>query len=105
MPAWVIYTSMPLIAAAIGYITKRVAVEMMFRPLTFVGIPPALGWQGVIVTVFLGSLAGAVFGLTLIALGRLDLGSRLPFGVFLAGGALVALFAGPFLVDRYARLL
>ncbi|GAA0603464.1 hypothetical protein GCM10009547_01310 [Sporichthya brevicatena] len=48
MPAWVIYTSMPLIAAAIGYITKRVAVEMMFRPLTFVGIPPALGWQGVI---------------------------------------------------------
>jgi leader peptidase (prepilin peptidase)/N-methyltransferase len=64
-----------------------------------------LGWHGVIVTVFLGSLAGAIFGLTLIALGRLDLGSRLPFGVFLAGGALVALFAGPFLVDRYARLL
>jgi leader peptidase (prepilin peptidase) / N-methyltransferase len=64
-----------------------------------------LGWQGVVVTVFLGSLAGAVVGLTLIALGRLDLGSRLPFGVFLAGGALVALFAGPALVARYSRLL
>jgi leader peptidase (prepilin peptidase) / N-methyltransferase len=64
-----------------------------------------LGWQGVLVTVFLGSLAGALVGLTLIALGRLDLGSRLPFGVFLSGGALVALFAGPALVARYSRLL
>jgi leader peptidase (prepilin peptidase) / N-methyltransferase len=64
-----------------------------------------LGWQGVLVTVFLGSLAGALLGLTLIAAGRLDLGSRLPFGVFLAGAAIVALFAGPALVARYARLL
>ncbi len=64
-----------------------------------------LGWQGVLVTVFLGSLAGALLGLTLIAAGRLDLGSRLPFGVFLAGAAIVALFAGPALVARYSRLL
>jgi leader peptidase (prepilin peptidase) / N-methyltransferase len=64
-----------------------------------------LGWQGVLVTVFLGSLAGALVGLALIAVGRLDLGSRLPFGVFLAGGAMVALFAGPLLVARYSRLL
>ncbi len=64
-----------------------------------------LGWQGVLITVFLGSLGGALVGLTLIALGRLDLGSRLPFGVFLAGGAGVAVFAGPALLDRYARLL
>ncbi|RZQ61868.1 DUF445 family protein [Amycolatopsis suaedae] len=39
---------MPLIAALIGYITKRVAIEMMFKPLEFVGIKPFLGWQGVI---------------------------------------------------------
>ncbi|MUM16056.1 DUF445 family protein [Mycobacterium sp. CBMA271] len=45
---WVIYLSMPFIAAAIGYVTKLVAVEMMFRPLEFVGIPPYLGWQGII---------------------------------------------------------
>ena len=64
-----------------------------------------LGWQGVLVTVFLGSLAGALFGLTLIAAGRLDLGSRLPFGVFLAGAAIGALFAGPALVASYSRLL
>ncbi|SDJ37463.1 Protein of unknown function [Actinokineospora alba] len=40
---------MPFIAAIIGYITKRAAIEMMFRPLRFVGIwDPFLGWQGVV---------------------------------------------------------
>ncbi|MGV9295132.1 DUF445 family protein [Amycolatopsis sp. NPDC003676] len=39
---------MPFIAALIGYITKRVAIEMMFQPLEFVGIRPFLGWQGVL---------------------------------------------------------
>jgi len=39
---------MPLIAAVIGYVTKLVAVEMMFRPLEFRGIRPVFGWQGVV---------------------------------------------------------
>ncbi len=39
---------MPVIAALIGYITKRAAIEMMYRPLEFVGVKPFLGWQGVI---------------------------------------------------------
>ncbi|WP_200834340.1 DUF445 family protein [Amycolatopsis alkalitolerans] len=39
---------MPFIAALIGYLTKRVAIEMMFRPIEFVGIRPFLGWQGVL---------------------------------------------------------
>ncbi|MGH3518551.1 MAG: DUF445 family protein [Haloechinothrix sp.] len=45
---WAIYAAIPFIAALIGYLTKRVAIEMMFRPLTFVGIKPFLGWQGVV---------------------------------------------------------
>lgn len=45
---WYLYAAMPFIAAAIGYVTKLVAVEMLFRPLEFVGIPPYLGWQGLI---------------------------------------------------------
>ena len=48
LPSWAIYLSMPLVAAVIGYVTKLVAVEMMFRPLEFRGIPPVFGWQGVI---------------------------------------------------------
>jgi uncharacterized membrane protein YheB (UPF0754 family) len=46
---WPIYVSMPFVAAAIGYVTKRVAIEMMFRPLGFVGVRGTLiGWQGVL---------------------------------------------------------
>ncbi len=42
------WTYSPLIAALIGYLTKRVAIEMMFRPLEFAGIKPFFGRQGVI---------------------------------------------------------
>lgn len=42
------YLGMPLIAGFVGYVTKLLALEMMFLPLEFVGIPPYFGWQGVI---------------------------------------------------------
>ena len=45
---WYVYLSMPLLGALIGYGTKIVAIEMMFRPIEFVGKPPLLGWQGVV---------------------------------------------------------
>lgn len=46
---WPLYTAIPVVAALIGYVTKRVAIEMMFRPLDFVGIKGTfLGWQGVV---------------------------------------------------------
>lgn len=43
-----VYLTMPVVAAVIGYLTKRAAIEMMFRPVEFVGVPPLLGWQGVV---------------------------------------------------------
>lgn len=60
-----------------------------------------LGWKGVLVTLFLGAASGALVGLAFVALGRGGMRSKLPFGVFLALGGLVALFAGPALVDLY----
>ncbi|WP_101611032.1 DUF445 domain-containing protein [Amycolatopsis sp. BJA-103] len=45
---WPVYVTMPFIAALIGYVTKRVAIEMMFKPVEFVGVKPFLGWQGVL---------------------------------------------------------
>lgn len=52
------------------------------------------GWQGGLATLLLGALSGSVFGLVMMARGRLNLGSRLPFGLFLALGAAVVLFWG-----------
>ncbi len=40
---WLIYLSMPIVAAAVGYATKVLAIRMMFEPLNFVGIKPWLG--------------------------------------------------------------
>lgn len=45
---WYLYLSIPLVSALIGYVTKLVAVQMMFRPIEFIGIAPYFGWQGVI---------------------------------------------------------
>lgn len=45
---WWLYLSMPFVAAAIGYVTKIVAIKMMFEPIEFVGIKPLLGWQGIV---------------------------------------------------------
>lgn len=64
-----------------------------------------LGWQGTLITLVAASLTGAVFGLTLIMMRRLGFKSRLPFGVFLALGAIVALFWGGGLFAGYMRLL
>ncbi len=44
--------------------------------------------------VFMGALAGALVGGALIATGRMQRRSAMPFGVFLAFGGLVVLFAG-----------
>lgn len=44
---WFIYLSMPFVAALIGWSTKIVAMEMLYRPLEFKGIG-RIGWQGII---------------------------------------------------------
>jgi leader peptidase (prepilin peptidase)/N-methyltransferase len=56
-----------------------------------------LGWQGVLTTLFVAALTGAVTGVALLMTGRVGLRSRLPFGVFLALGGLVSLFFRDFL--------
>jgi uncharacterized membrane protein YheB (UPF0754 family) len=45
---WYIDLSIPVVAAIIGYVTKLVAIRMMFEPLEFIGIKPYLGWQGIV---------------------------------------------------------
>ncbi|CAN5549799.1 hypothetical protein BH18ACT8_BH18ACT8_01740 [soil metagenome] len=44
---WWVYVAMPLFMALIGYVTKLLAIRMMFEPLEYRGWGP-FGWQGVI---------------------------------------------------------
>ncbi|RJQ48609.1 MAG: prepilin peptidase [Nitrospiraceae bacterium] len=53
-----------------------------------------LGWKGVILTTFMGSLLGSVIGVSLILLKGREWGSRIPFGPYLTAGALISLFWG-----------
>lgn len=61
-----------------------------------------LGWQGVLLTVFLGALAGTLIFLPLTLLGRKKL---VPFGVFLALGAAITYLLGPALMSWYSTFL
>jgi leader peptidase (prepilin peptidase) / N-methyltransferase len=61
-----------------------------------------VGWQGVLLTIFLGALAGTAIFLPLMLLGRKRL---VPFGVFLALGAEITYLVGPALIAWYRRYL
>jgi leader peptidase (prepilin peptidase)/N-methyltransferase len=63
-----------------------------------------LGIGGVVVTLVVGTFAGSIAGLVLLARGRGTLSSELPFGVFLAAGGAVSLFAAESLVGAYLGL-
>lgn len=55
--------------------------------------------------VFIGAVSGTVAYVTLVAAGRLERGSALPFGTFMAFGGLVALFAGPEILGLYLEVI
>jgi len=59
------------------------------------------GWKGVFFILLLGSLLGSVTGLLLIAARRQGPQAAVPFGPFLAAGALLHLFTGNELVRWY----
>ncbi len=46
--AWWKYATIPVVAALIGWGTNWLAVRMTFWPLQFRGVPPYLGWQGIV---------------------------------------------------------
>ena len=46
--SFAILVSIPLVAALIGYVTKLVAIKMMFEPVDFMGLRPWFGWQGIV---------------------------------------------------------
>lgn len=61
-----------------------------------------VGWKGVLLTVFLGALIGTLVFLPLMLMGRKKL---VPFGVFLAMGAVATYLFGPAIFDWYGRYL
>ena len=60
-----------------------------------------LGWKLMLMSGFLACLAGVIFGFGAIALNILKRGNPMPFGPFLALGAIVSIFYGELLASGY----
>ena len=64
-----------------------------------------LGWRSVLFSLFAGSLLGSVIGLITLVLGKPVWSAKLPFGPYLAFGALTWMFFGEILLRWYGTLL
>jgi leader peptidase (prepilin peptidase)/N-methyltransferase len=64
-----------------------------------------LGWRAVLFSLFAGSLLGSVIGLVTLIVGKPVWSAKLPFGPYLAFGALTWMFFGETVLRWYGMLL
>lgn len=102
-----------LLGAAVGFgmlWLVAMAGEWMFKQEAMGGgdikmmamVGAFLGWQGTLLTVFLGALIGSLIFVPLSLLGHKKL---VPFGIFLAIGAAATYLVGPAIMAWYAAYL
>jgi leader peptidase (prepilin peptidase)/N-methyltransferase len=108
------FASLPdaVIGAMVGYLVLW-SVYWLFKLVTgkegmgfgdfklLAAIGAWLGWQMLPVTLLLSSVVGAAIGIAMIVLVKHDRRVPIPFGPYLAGGGLVALFFGADLMQAY----
>ncbi len=91
-----------LYAIAAGYLLVRKEEGLGMGDVKMLAMIGAfLGWQAVLLTLVLASFSGALIGVAMIAVQRGSMKYALPFGTFLALGALVAMLAGQPIIDWY----
>ncbi|MGA7593623.1 MAG: A24 family peptidase [Gallionella sp.] len=112
------YTSLSgaVLGAVIGYLSLW-SVYWLFKLVTgkegmgfgdfklLAALGAWLGWQMLPLIILLSSLVGAVVGIALIVAFKHGRNIPIPFGPYLAGGGMIALFWGPVLTQGYLRLL
>jgi leader peptidase (prepilin peptidase)/N-methyltransferase len=64
-----------------------------------------IGWKGALLTIMIGALTGSVIGVLLIVLKRHQMEKLIPFGPFLAIGAVLSAFFGPDIISWYIGLI
>jgi len=113
-----VFTSLSsaVLGAVIGYLTLW-SVYWLFKLITgkegmgygdfklVAAMGAWLGWQMLPLIILLSSLAGALVGITMIMVLKHGRNIPIPFGPYLAGGGLIALFWGQTLTHEYLQLL
>ena len=64
-----------------------------------------LGWRGVLFSIFAGSVFGSLVGLATLLIGKRVWSAKLPFGPYLAFGAMIWIFFGEKFVHWYLQLV
>ena len=64
-----------------------------------------IGWKGVLLTIFMASAIGTLVGLIAMLKEKKDMKMRIPFGPFLATGAVIFIFFGNELILWYWNIL
>ena len=91
-----------LYAIAAGYFLLRGEEGMGMGDVKMLAMVGAfLGWRAVLLTLVLSSFAGAVIGVAMMLFQRGTLRYALPFGTFLAVGALIAMLFGEAMLQWY----
>ena len=93
----------------ISAVAKEIIIPreaMGFGDVKFIAaIGAFLGWKAVFFTIMAASVSGATLGIFAIALRRREWSAKIPFGPYLALGAVVWLFAGPEIISWYLSLI
>ncbi len=112
------YTDLPsaVLGAAFGYLALW-SVYWLFKLATgkegmgygdfklLAALGAWLGWQMLPLIILSSSLVGAVIGIALMVAAKHGRNVPIPFGPYLAGGGLIALFWGQTLTQSYLQLL
>lgn len=113
LPGWPI-TPVGALAAAAGGWAAMALVAVLYRRARGVEglgqgdwkmaamLGACLGWQPLLLTVFLATLSGTLVGVGMMAAGRSARDTRLPLGSFLALAAIAVVFAGRPILTWYA---
>jgi leader peptidase (prepilin peptidase)/N-methyltransferase len=115
VPDWPVRPLSAVLSAAFGYLAffavataykKARGVEGLGRgDWKMVAMLGAfLGWERMLLTVFVATLAGTLVGLALMALRGRSAQHALPLGTFLGAAALLVLFAGAPVIEWYRGL-
>ena len=89
-----------------GYFRIRGKMGMGGGDIKYIAAAGALmGWAQVLFIIFVGALAGGIFGGIGMGVKKLDFLSRIPFGPFLALATLISIFFGDLIVDWYLNLV
>lgn len=96
--------SLYTIAVIASFILKKEAMGMGdVKLLAMIG--SFLGWPWTFFTIFSASFLGTIVGIILIIAKKADFRGKIPFGPFLAMGAILSLFWGSKIVNWYINLL